>query len=159
MLRTEAGHVLVFEDKQGEEKVTLTSSAGAVAEMNPGGSVQLTDSGGATVFIDAEAGVILIEDANGNSIELASAGITATDVSGNEIKTSGAGVEVSAPTINLKGNMVTVAGAGGEPLVKGNLFLAMFNSHVHTTTAPGAPTSPPIVPLTPAVLTTASTAK
>jgi hypothetical protein len=158
VLRTGSGHVLVFEDRDGEEAVTLTSAAGAVLEMNPGGSVKLTDAGGATVFVDAEAGVILIEDANGNAIELASAGITATDVSGNEIRTSGAGVEVKGATITLKGDMVAIAGAGGEPLVKGTSFLAMFNAHVHTTTAPGAPTSPPMVPLTPAVLTTKSTA-
>jgi hypothetical protein len=122
-------------------------------------SLLLETPGEQRVRLDDTPATVTIEDANGNTIELASAGITATDVSGNEIKTSGAGVEVSAPTINLKGNMVTVAGAGGEPLVKGNMLLAMFNSHVHTTTAPGAPTSPPVVPLTPAVLTTASTAK
>lgn len=159
VMKTESGHFLTFEDKEGEEAITLRSSAGAVIEMNPGGSIELTDSGGAHVFIDAEAGLILIEDSNGNSIELASAGITCTDASGNEIKTSSSGIDVKGATINIEGQSVTVGGPGGEPLVKGQTFMAMFNAHVHTTTAPGAPTSPPVVPLTPAVLTMVTTAK
>ena len=61
--------------------------------------------------------------------------------------------------VTIEGSMVTVAGSGGEPLIKGATFLGLFNSHIHTCTAPGAPSSPPMVPLTPAVLTTKSTAQ
>jgi uncharacterized protein involved in type VI secretion and phage assembly len=158
VVATEAGHVLVFEDKAGKEAVTLTSAAGAVLQMNPGGSFALTDSAGATVTLDAEAGQIVIEDANGNSITLASSGITATDASGNEIATSARGITVSAPTIRIEGQSVAVGGAGGEPLIKGQTFMAIFNAHTHNCTGPGAPSGPPLAPLTPAAMTIKTTA-
>ena len=68
VLRTERGHRLVFDDTEGQETVTLRSATDAVLEMNPEGSISLTDKGGAHVTIDAAGGEIVIEDANGNSI-------------------------------------------------------------------------------------------
>lgn len=159
VLMTESGHKLVFADMDGEEQITLHSSAGAEMVMDANGSLVLTDSGGATVKLDVEAGELTVADANGNSLVMSSSGITCTDANGNEIKAAGSGVEIkSSATVNIEGAMVTIAGSGGEPLIKGSTFLSLFNSHVHNATAPGAPTSPPVVPLTPAVLTTKSTA-
>ncbi len=151
--------MLLFEDKDGEEHITLRSSAEAVLEMDQNGSFALTDSGGATVTLDVSAGEIRIEDANGNSILMSSSGITLKDASGNEVSTAASGVTVKGTTtVTIEGTSVAVGGAGGEPLVKGATFLAMFNAHTHVCTAPGSPSGPPIPPLTPAVLTTKSTA-
>lgn len=54
-------------------------------------------------------------------------------------------VVVDSPNIEL--------GAGAiEAVIKGNTFQALFNSHTHLTSIPGAPTSVPVVPLTGAEL-------
>jgi hypothetical protein len=158
LIKTESGHFLVFDDTDGSEKVTLHSAADATMEMNSDGSVQLTGSDGATVQIDAASGQIVVEDANGNSITLSSSGIACVDASGNEITTSAGGVEVKGTTINIEGQSVTVGGAGGEPVIKGQSFMALFNAHVHNCTAPGAPSGPPVTPLTPAMMTIKTTA-
>mgnify|MGYP000450728901 CR=1 FL=1 len=159
VMRTESGHVLVLEDRSGEESVTLRSSAEAVLEMDSDGSFALTDSGGATVTLDANAGEIRIEDANGNSMVMSSSGITVKDSSGNEISTSAGGINVKAPaTVTIEGASVALGGSGGEPLVKGASFLAAFNAHTHVCTGPGSPSGPPIPPLTPAALTIKATA-
>ena len=113
----------------------------------------MTDKSGAHVTIDAAAGEIVIEDANGNSITLDASGISCEDAAGTQIVTGAGGVEVKGTTINIEGQSVTVGGAGGEPLIKGQTFLALFNSHTHPCTAPGSPSGPPLVPLTPAALT------
>jgi uncharacterized protein involved in type VI secretion and phage assembly len=158
IIKTETGHVLSFDDTDGSEKITLTSAKEASVVMDENGSIVLTDKAGSTVTLDAQASEIKVEDANGNSIVLSSTGITCTDANGNTITAAGSGVEIkSSATINIEGSMVTIAGAGGEPFIKGTTFLSLFNSHIHNATAIGAPTSPPIVPLTPAVLTTKST--
>ncbi len=158
VLKTESGHVLSFDDTGGAEAITLTSAKEAVVKMDDDGSIILTDQAGSRVTLDAAGSEIVIEDANGNSITLSSTGIACKDASGNEITTAGSGVTLkSSAVISIEGSMVAIAGSGGEPLIKGTTFLSMFNTHVHTTTAPGSPTSPPIVPLTPAVLTTRST--
>ncbi len=157
--KTESGHVLSFNDTEGEEAVTLTTATEAEILMDPDGSILLTDKEGATVTLDAAGGELTVADANGNSIVMSSSGITCTDANGNEITAAGSGVEIkSSAIVNIEGSMVTVAGSGGEPLIKGSTFLSLFNSHTHPTAAPGAPTAPPMVPLTPSVLTTKSTA-
>ncbi|WP_020180061.1 phage baseplate assembly protein V [Methylopila sp. M107] len=158
LLKTESGHLFSLEDKSGDEKVTLQSAAGATLELDHEGTIALTDKNGATVKVDAKAGEIRIEDKNGNALVLSSAGISATDGSGNEISTSASGVKVSGATIEVKGQSVVVGGAGGEPLVKGPSFMAIFNAHTHNCTAPGAPSGPPLTPLTPGAFTTATVA-
>lgn len=160
ILKTETGHRIVLDDTEGAETVTIHSKAEAEIVMDKDGGILLTDSSGAKVTLDAQSSTLTVEDANGNSITLSSTGIACTDANGNEISTSGSGVTItSSATINIEGSQVTVAGAGGEPLIKGTTFLSMFNTHVHNATSIGAPTSPPIVPLTPSVLTTKTTAQ
>ncbi|MEM7711722.1 MAG: phage baseplate assembly protein V, partial [Pseudomonadota bacterium] len=44
VMKTETGHRLIFDDTEGEEKITLHSSADAVVEMNSEGSIDLTGS-------------------------------------------------------------------------------------------------------------------
>ena len=50
-----------------------------------------------------------------------------------------------APKIVLKGSQVHLGDEGGEPVIKGQSFLSLFATHIHTV-APvvGGPTSPPI---------------
>lgn len=158
ILKTESGHLLTFEDEDGAEQVTLRSATEAELVMDPDGGITLTDQAGSKVVLDAAGGEITIEDANGNSMVMSSSGITCTDANGNEIKSSAGGIELkSSAVINIEGSMITIAGAGGEPLIKGTTFLSMYNSHTHVTHV--GPTGPPIPPLTPAVLTTKSTAQ
>ncbi len=160
VLKTESGHVLTFDDTDGSETITLKSKGEASLVMDQDGAILLTDKAGSTVTLDAAASEIKIEDANGNSITLSATGIACTDANGNEITAAGSGVTIkSSAVISIEGSQVAIAGSGGEPLIKGTTFLSMFNSHFHNATAPGAPTSPPVVPLTPAVLTTKSTAQ
>lgn len=153
VFKTESGHCLVFDDTDGSEKLTLHSATDAVMEMNAEGSIELTDSAGAHVTIDAAAGQIIIDDANGNSMVLSASGIACEDASGNKIETTASGIEVKGTTVKIEGQSVSLGGAGGEPLIKGQTFLALFNSHTHPCTAPGSPSGPPLVPLTPAAMT------
>lgn len=158
VLRTESGHRLVFDDTDGSEKVTLRSSADAVVEMDEQGSIALTGSDGAHVTLDASSGEIVIEDANGNSITLSSSGIAWADAAGNTIETTASGIAVKGSTINIEGNSVSIGGPGGEPLIKGTSFMAIFNAHTHNCTGPGFPSGPPLIPLTPAAMTVKSVA-
>jgi uncharacterized protein involved in type VI secretion and phage assembly len=157
LLKTESGHLLGLDDKPGEETVTLGSAKEAKLVMDEKGSLALTDAKGATVTLDAEASEVRVEDANGNTLTLSSSGIAAKDASGNEITTSAGGVTVKGAVITIQGQSVAIGGAGGEPLLKGASFLAMFNAHTHNCTAPGTPSGPPVPPLTPAALSLVAT--
>jgi hypothetical protein len=61
--------------------------------------------------------------------------------------------------VKIEAHHLQLGGTGGEPLIKGTSFMTLYNSHVHTTTAPGASTSPALPPMTPAVLSTTSSTR
>jgi uncharacterized protein involved in type VI secretion and phage assembly len=158
-LKTESGHFLVFEDKSDAEAITLQSKAKAKVELNPKGSFSAEDSKGAKVLLDADAGELHIEDSHGNSIVMTQSGVTIKDSAGNEIATSSSGINIKGATITIEGNSVALGGSGGEALLKGQTFMALFNAHTHPCTAPGSPSGPPLPPLTPAALTIKTTAQ
>ena len=153
MLRTPSGHILQFDDAEGEEQFRLVHPSGTELNVNPKGTVNYKDAGGSSITLDAEANSIIINDSNGNTITMDSSGSVIEDSNGNKIEMVAAGITVDATKIVLKGQQVELGGEGGEPLIKGQTFLSMYNSHTHICTAPGSPTAPPLPPLTPAALT------
>lgn len=144
VLRTTAGHVLLFEDKQGDELIRLLHGQGASVELDAKGSVAITDQQGATVTLDADNGRIRVEDANGNVLTMSSSGTTIEDANGNKVEMAAAGISLKGTKVVVEGQQVMLGGSGGEPVIKGQSFLTLFATHVHTCTAPGSPTSPPI---------------
>lgn len=142
LLQTPAGHILQFDDKQDEERVRLHHPAGAEVEIDKDGSICLTDAQGATVKLDANAGEIKIEDANGNSVSMTSSGTVVQDGNGNKIEMAAAGVKVKGQQIVIEGSQVMLGGLGGEPIIKGTSFLTLFATHTHPTSM--GPSGPPI---------------
>jgi uncharacterized protein involved in type VI secretion and phage assembly len=159
IIRTPSGHVLQFDDASGEEQFRLAHPSGTEMTINPQGTVHTEDASGNTLTLDAKSNKILLEDANGNSLAMDASGTVLEDSNGNKIEMTASGITVQGTQIVIKGTTVDVAGAGGEPLIKGQTFMAMFNSHTHVCTAPGAPSGPPLPPLTPAALTIQTKAK
>lgn len=142
--KTTAGHLLLFEDKSGDEHLQLKHAGGANLDIDADGSVALTDAGGARVLLDAQNNQIVVEDANGNTLTLSSSGTTVEDAAGNRVELAAAGVTVKGTKIVLDGQQVLLGGEGGEPVIKGQSFLTLFATHIHTCGAPGSPSTPPI---------------
>lgn len=142
--KTPGKGLIQFDDAAGEERLCIRHVSEAQIEIDSAGSLLCRDKAENRLVLDAEATEILIEDANGNSIRLSSAGIAAEDAHGNVIETAAAGVTVKAQKIVLEGTQVALGGDGGEPVIKGQSFLTLFATHMHTCSAPGSPTSPPV---------------
>lgn len=145
MIRTSSGHILQFDDEQGEEQFRLYHPADAEMIVDKNGSISLTDPTGAVLKMDAESSEITVEDANGNVMTMNSSGTKVVDSNGHVVEMAAAGITAEAPKIVLKGSQVHLGGEGGEPVIKGQSFLSLFATHIHTV-APvvGGPTSPPI---------------
>ena len=145
MIRTSSGHILQFDDAEGEEQFRLFHPADAEMIIDKNGTISLTDTSGAVLKMDAENNEIIIEDANGNIMTMNSSGTRVEDSNGNVIEMAAAGITAEAPKIVLKGGQVHLGDEGGEPVIKGQSFLSLFATHIHTV-APvvGGPTSPPI---------------
>jgi len=144
LIQTKSGHIIQFDDADGEEQFRLHHPKDAEMVIDPNGTVSLTDAQGAKLLLDADAGEIHLEDANGNSMVMSSSGTTVEDCNGNKIEMAASGITVEGQQIVVKGSQVMLGGMGGEPVIKGTSFLTLFATHVHTTTLPGAPTTPPI---------------
>lgn len=159
IIRTPSGHVLQFDDLSGEEQFRLAHPAGTEMTIDPQGTVELEDAGGNKQTLNAESNEVILEDSNGNIMTMSSSGTVIEDGNGNKIEMAAAGITVKATQIEIKGEQVHVGGQGGEPLIKGQTFMSMYNTHTHVCTAPGAPSAPPLPPLTPAAMTISTKAK
>jgi uncharacterized protein involved in type VI secretion and phage assembly len=126
MIRTKAGHELIFDDQ--EKRVTVKSNSGHTLELDDKGkTVTLKTAGGQKVVLDGSSSMITIEATN---------------------------VAVKATSVAIQAGRVELGTGASEPLVLGTSFATYFAAHVHTTTSPGNPTSPPTVPMPPNVLST-----
>ncbi len=145
LFQTKSGHILQFDDEDGEEQFRLFHPADAEIIIDKNGSISLTDTSGALLIMDAENKEIILEDANGNIMTMNDSGTKVEDSNGNIIEMAAAGITAEAPKIVVKGGQVHLGDEGGEPVIKGQSFLSMFATHIHTV-APvvGGPTSPPI---------------
>ncbi len=153
VIKTPSGHVLQFDDASGEEQFRLFHPAGAELIIDPQGTVTLTDAAGSKLTLDAQGNKAILEDSNGNAMTMETAGTTVEDINGNRIEMAASGITVKGTQIVVEGVQVHLGGQAGEPLVKGQTFMALFNSHTHVCTAPGSPSGPPLPPLTPAAMT------
>lgn len=159
IIRTPSGHVLQFDDASGEEQFRLAHPSGTEMTIDPQGTVNTTDAVGNSMTLDAQSNTVTLEDANGNRLTMDSSGTEIKDSNGNTIQMAASGITVEGVQIVIKGTTVDVAGQGGEPLIKAQTFLSLFNAHTHVSTAPGSPSGPPVPPLTPVVLTTKTKAQ
>ena len=155
IFQTPSGHIMQFDDEEGEESFRLLHPREAEININKDGNLVLLDASGANITLDAEGKKIIIEDANNNQLIMDSSGITVVDGNGNKIEMTASGVTVKGQQIVIQGTQVMLGGQGGEPLIKGQSFMAFFNSHTHGTAM--GPSAPPLVPMTPAQLSTAVT--
>ncbi|TKB25860.1 phage tail protein [Desulfopila sp. IMCC35006] len=145
MIQTSSGHILQFDDEEGEERFRLYHPADAEMIIDKQGTITLNDASGAVLRMDAASSEVVVEDANGNVMTMNSSGTKVEDANGNVIEMAAAGITAEAPKIVLQSGQVHLGGEGGEPVIKGQSFLSLFATHIHTV-APtvGGPTSPPI---------------
>ena len=131
MIRTKGKHELLFDDTPGKKRVRIKTEGGHTADLSDvDKKMSLQSAGGQSVVVDDSAKTITLET-NGKKVKIEASGT----------------ITVSGTTIVLDGSSIKLGGTGAsQSLVLGDLFMAMFNTHVHNCTGLGAPTGPPIPP-------------
>ena len=143
VFRTAKGHVLLLEDKDGEETIRLLHAGGAKLEMDKDDKLLLTDKNDDRLTLDAQNSTVVLEDAGGNTLTMDSSGIVLEDANGNTITMAASGITLSTSgTLSLEGSMVQLGGSGGEPVIKGTSMLTLLATHVHPSSM--GPTGPPV---------------
>lgn len=142
MLRTKGNHEILLDDTPRKKRVRIKTDGGHTADLSDADKkISIQSSGGQKVVIDDSANRITVE----------SKGKTIT------VDGSSGTITLSGMTIVLDGASVQLGGSGAsQSLVLGEAFMALFNVHTHTCTAPATPSSPPITPMLPALLSKVS---
>lgn len=185
---TPIGHIIWFDDTEGQEAITLqwTNKGGdkAMVSVDQNGSMVLTSKNGATLAMDSSQKTLLLADENSNSVKMDNTGIVIQDANGNKVTMDASGVKVDAGSNNvqvlsqsvyLQGQSGVTIDAGASNVTVNAASVALgagashgagfgdqiqtyLSSHVHTSAAPGSPTSPPTVPPTGLASTTVTLA-
>lgn len=142
VLETPAGHRLAFDDADGARALLLRHAAGAELAIDDTGSIEITDAKGATLVLDAQGESLKLTDSHGNSMRFDASGAVVEDSQGNRIEMASAGITVKGQQIVVQGSQVMLGGQGGEPVIKGSSFLTLFATHMHPTAV--GPSGPPI---------------
>lgn len=140
IIKTLKKHTIQFEDKDGEEMITIVEGEnGHVITLNKDGISIADGKNQHKVLLDSTGITITDGKNNGNEIKLASGGIT--------VKTSGTEIKLGATGVQIGGSGAT------EPLILGTQFmtnvtsfLLSLSTHTHVGNL-GAPTSPPAAPI------------
>lgn len=188
------GHRLVFNEEKEKETVRLVwhqedpdsevhTDPQAVADLGSGstaylgwdenGTAQLTNKDGAILELNAQAGNILLQQKDGNWMNVTSDGFVFSTAKGSfvsfegkkatmafndGITLMGKAVSLQAAAVHLTGNLAVKSAVVGEDLVAWlatvttwmTALQVWIAAHVHPTTAPGAPTTPAVPPPPPA---------
>lgn len=159
---TPKGHILMFDDTDGDERINLTWHAVedeedkyAYLSFDPTGSIIMGNKNGSLVFMDADNGAMSIIDEHGNTISSDKDGMRIIDKTGNVIdmknqlvQVLGQGsVVVNAKTIDLQSGKVIIGKNAVQKAVLGDLFKTTFDTHTHPTGT--GPSGPPTTPMPP----------
>lgn len=163
--KTPGGHSVLFSDEDGNQFVRITwhkPGAGegefSFLELTKDGGIAMSNKKGASIFLNADGENLVVLSEQGHSLSMTDAAVTLADKDGNVISIDGGAVTVlSKGEVNIRGQVLNV-GAGsvflGDPAtfsaVLGELLLTWLATHTHGTGV--GPSSPPIVPPPPTLL-------
>jgi uncharacterized protein involved in type VI secretion and phage assembly len=137
IIKTAKGHTLQLEDANGQA-VLLYNATDELLLVMDGDGIRITDGKRKHKVTLDDSGVTVTDGKNaGNKLVMDSSGIT--------VNGPGGAVVIGKAGVSIGSSSAT------EPLVLGNSLILALNTHTHVGNL-GAPTSPPVVPLTPSVL-------
>jgi len=141
IIKTMKGHTIQLEDKDGEELVMILDGASKHRVVMDTKGLTITDGVNKHTVVLSGDGISITDGKNsGNKITMASSGVT--------VQTSGTQVALSTTGVNVGGSGATEPFVLGTQFVNAvNSFLIMLSTHTHVGNL-GAPTSPPVAPMT-----------
>jgi hypothetical protein len=124
----------------------MTFETNGISIVNKENSITMTDDG--IVVQDKNSNTltkdgngIIIEDKNGNTITMEQSGITVEDANGNQVVMGASGIQVGSSSAS------DFFVLGTQFAAKVATFIISLGTHTHVGNM-GAPTSPPMAPIT-----------
>jgi len=141
-IKTKSGHLLCFDDS-GEGGITLQDRDARKLEISSKEKkLTLTDEQNNHIVIEPSG--VTVKTKGGSQIVVQDDGITIKSKGGGEVSVKDATISINAAA------KIELGQGAAMSLIKGELFQSLFNSHVHGTA--WGPSTPPMMPMTPAML-------
>jgi uncharacterized protein involved in type VI secretion and phage assembly len=138
IVRTKAGHELLFDDSSQQRRIKLTTAGAHVLDLDDKDKkVLVKTSGGHEVELDDSGSKVTVKTASGQSMVL--------DGNSGQVTVTGATVVLDASNVTVGGAVANVKVGGTAAAltpVLAELFLPLFNTHTHQLGL--APTTPPV---------------
>lgn len=116
LIHTPAGHLILFDDKSGEELVKVVEAAHKHEIVLDKNGVKVTDgANGHSIVLSSSGLKAAIKD--GPSIELASGGVT-VDAGSNSLTLKGSSIELKGTSVNLNASSVKLGSAAAMPVIR-----------------------------------------
>lgn len=137
---TPAGHVMMFDDTPGKERVNLVwhnqDGNYSMVSLDEDGSILISNKSGSMLYLNAKDKEASLIDEHGNLVSSGATGVKMVDKSGDFIELNAAN-----KLIQVQAGSVYVGGLSGtEPGVLADTLLTIFRAHVHPTgTGPSGP--------------------
>jgi len=143
MIRTQGQHEVLLDDTDSSKCIQITSSGKQLLVLNDADKlIRITTGQGQTIILDQSGNSVTINTNGGQSVTL--------DGQGSVTISGPTEVKVQASTVSLQAGKVELGAAAAEQVLLGTTFLTLFNTHTHMLGQ--FPTTQPVIPLTPAVL-------
>jgi uncharacterized protein involved in type VI secretion and phage assembly len=138
LVRTKAGHQLLFDDSQKERRVKLTTAGAHELDLDDKDKkVLVKTSGGHQLELDDSGGKVTVKTSGGQSLVL--------DGNSGQVTVTGATIVLDASTVQVGGSGASVKVGGPSaamtPLLA-EMFLPLFAAHTHQLGP--VPTTPPV---------------
>jgi len=119
VLKTAAGHTVVFDDKSGEEGIDIKDGVNKHEIKLDGNGIQVNDGKNNHVVKLDGSGIAITDGVNQNQVKLDASGVTVQAPSGAQIQLTAAGVTVDAGAgiVTVKGSAVMLNN-GALPVIR-----------------------------------------
>ena len=162
VIQTASGHTIQLDDTSGSEKVLIRHENGAFISMDSDGGITVANKNGAFVFLNATKGELSVVSEKGQLLSMTSDGVVLGDQHGNAVSMTSSAINVAGggqvnlmgKTVGVAGGSVTLGANATMHLVVAELLAAVYGAHVHPTAL--GPSGPPVPPLVPAAVSSAS---
>lgn len=149
---TPSGHAVIFNDKEGEESITIIHKLGALLQIDKEGKIVLQSTGGNVVSFGEED--LLFTSKSGASVAITdkvaimdSSGKQIISVTDKGIQISGSkDVTVTAPHVTIAGSTIDLGDSPSFHAVIYEMLETIFDGHMHPTAL--GPSGPPMPPNT-----------
>jgi hypothetical protein len=131
VIRTPSGHVVMFDDKSGEEKIEITDGVNKHVVTLDSSGVKVTDGVNHHEVALTSSGVKITDGVNSNGVELSDSGATVKTAGGQKVELTPAMTTVDGGTgiVQVKGSVVQLAGAAsaGMPVLRAGIDMGVGN--------------------------------